>query len=45
MRLTRVLGVPRAGEALGFGNLGGVHPICNAVATSDSVVAQLAGQS
>ena len=29
VRLTRVRGVPFAGEALGFGALGGGHLACN----------------
>ena len=32
MRLTRVRGVPLAGEGLGFRNLGGVHQACTPVA-------------
>ena len=31
MRLTRVRGVPLAGEALGFGELGGGHALCNCI--------------
>jgi hypothetical protein len=38
MRLTRVRGVPLAGEALGVGDLGGVHPACNSVASLDGAV-------
>jgi len=40
----RVRGVPLAGEALGFGNLGGRHQACNYVATLDRVLSLLTGQ-
>ena len=33
LRLTRVRGVPLAGEALGFGDLSGGHLACNDVAS------------
>ena len=45
MRRTRVRGVPVAGEALGFGDLGGVHRACNCVATVDSVLSGPTGHS
>ena len=35
LRLTRVRGVPLAGEALGFGDLGGGHATCKGVAFLD----------
>ena len=45
MRLTRVRGVPLAGEALGFGKLGGGHQACNLVANLDSVLPVPTGHS
>jgi hypothetical protein len=43
--VTRVRGVPVAGEALGLGNLGGVHLACSSVATVDSVLPVPTGHS
>ena len=45
MRLTRVRGVPLAGEALGFGDLVGGHPACSWVATPDYALPLLTGRS
>ena len=45
LRLTRVRGVPLAGEALGFAEIVRGHPACNLVATSDSVASRLTGRS
>ena len=39
LRLTRVRGVPFAGEALGFGNLPGSHLGCSFVAPLDRCLA------
>ncbi len=43
--LLRVRGVPLAGEAFGFGDLGGVHLACSSVATVDSVLPVPTGHS
>ena len=45
MRLTRVRFVPFAGEALGFGELGGGHEACKGVATPDSYPPVFIGES
>ena len=45
LRLTRVRGVPRVGEASSFSNLGGVHLACSSVATVDSVLPVPTGHS
>jgi len=45
MRLTRVRGVPLAGEALGFSNLGGVHLAGSSLATVDGVLPVPTGHS
>ncbi len=45
IRLTRVRGVPLAGEAFSFSNLGGVHLACSVVAISDGGLSLLTGQS
>ena len=44
IRLTRVRGVPLAGEAFSFSNLGGVHLACSSVATFDGDLSQRTGR-
>ena len=45
LRVTRVRGVPLAGETLRFGKLGGVHQACSSVAILDDVVSRLTSTS
>ena len=44
-RLTRVRGVPLAGEALGFAAIFRGHPACSCVAIPDGDLSLLTGQS
>ena len=43
--LTRVRGLPLAGEALGFAEIVRSHPVCNYVAIGNSVLSPFTGTS